>query len=387
MGNVDSIPQCEGQSVNLSQFQILKPLGQGAFSKVYKVQRKQKLYALKVMRKDQCIHTITNIIRERNILECLDHPLVCNMRFAFQNTHCLFMAMDLMSAGDLRFHLSTKQHDENTIKFWIAELICAVKYLHSQSIVHRDIKPENILLDAEGHVHLADFNIACRLPKRSRKLTSMAGTAVYFAPEMFRGEGYDEDVDWWSLGITFYECLYGKRPWTHCTDITQLGRHVLTEDITYPRQASLHCRSALRSLLEKDPKKRLGHGVVSGWHGIARHPFFQHIQWSRIDSKGYQPVYTPIIGQEEICVTDKGDCAPKSIESHVAQRQKTRDFNIQNYASFDYTIFDQYQGFIDEQCMTVGPPPYWVKPAFPGADHNHLPIPKVYLETTPTITI
>lgn len=108
------------------------------------------------MRKEQCIsmNAVANIIQERKILECLDHPLVCNMRFAFQDTQCLFMAMDLMyvylcrpiyvylhsiyrSAGDLRFHLSTKQHDENTIKFWLAELICAVKYLHSQGILHR----------------------------------------------------------------------------------------------------------------------------------------------------------------------------------------------------------------------------------------------------------
>lgn len=66
---------------------------------------------------------------------------------------------------------------------------------------------------------------------------------------------------------------------------------------------------------------------------------------------------------------------------------KSQDLKLlQNYASFDYTIFDQYEGFIDEQCMTVGPPPYWVKPAFPGADHNRLPIPKVYLET-PAIAI
>lgn len=94
---------------------------------------------------------MTNIIRERTILECLDHPLICNMRFAFQDNHSMYMAMDLMyddnltytclyfnrTGGDLRSHMNSKTHDENVYKFWMAELICAVKYLHSQGIVHR----------------------------------------------------------------------------------------------------------------------------------------------------------------------------------------------------------------------------------------------------------
>ncbi|KAI8640368.1 kinase-like domain-containing protein, partial [Parasitella parasitica] len=75
----------------------------------------------------------------------------------------------------------------------------------------RDIKPDNILLDQDGHVHLSDFNIACSIPEKHEKpLISLSGTAAYFAPEYFKHHGYNEDVDWWSLGITFYECIYGK---------------------------------------------------------------------------------------------------------------------------------------------------------------------------------
>lgn len=106
------------------------------------------------------MEAVVNIIRERTILECLDHPLICNMRFAFQDNHSMYMAMDLMyvyiyikkvdyalsilihitiirTGGDLRSHINNRDHNENVVKFWIAELICAVKYLHSQGIVHR----------------------------------------------------------------------------------------------------------------------------------------------------------------------------------------------------------------------------------------------------------
>ncbi|KAK4517029.1 citrate (Si)-synthase [Mucor velutinosus] len=438
MGNIDSLPEIdmreeEEEDVHLAHFKVLKTIGQGAFGKVYKVQhRKQReLYALKVINKERCIkmNAVSNIIRERTIIECLDHPLVCNMRFAFQDTESMFMAMDLMSGGDLRSHISNstvQQHDERTIQFWMAELICAVKYLHSQGIIHRDIKPDNILLDQQGHVHLSDFNIACNIPEKYEKpLISLSGTAVYFAPEYFKCIGYNEDVDWWSLGITFYECVYGTRPWLHCTNIDDLGKQILHRKIPFPykQSISVECVSALKSFLEKDPKKRLGHGIISGWNKIASHPFFRSVDWYTMDNKQCQPLYIPRIQpftipqattaaaddllsqQTSHKTTTTCSIIPKDItppldeeegvmgwlnrykrSSRTLQKQNrfSQDLKIiqDKFKPFDYTIFDQYQGFLDERLMTVGPPPDWVKPAFPDADNGSiLPIRKIYLET------
>jgi serine/threonine protein kinase len=68
-----------------------------------------------------------------------------------------YLVVDLMSGGDLRFHISRKTFTEDTVRFWIAELGCALRYIHGQGIIHRDVKPDNVLLDADGHVHLTDF--------------------------------------------------------------------------------------------------------------------------------------------------------------------------------------------------------------------------------------
>jgi serine/threonine kinase 32 len=122
---------------------------------------------------------VRNIIRERRMLEHLNHPFLCNLRYSFQDIEYLYVSLfdkpptwtltrrsyivvDLMNGGDLRFHISRKTFTEEAVRFWIAQLGCAVRYIHQQGIVHRDIKPDNVLLDSEGHVHLADF--VCPLP-------------------------------------------------------------------------------------------------------------------------------------------------------------------------------------------------------------------------------
>ncbi len=154
---------------------------------------------------------------ERRIMGGIDHPFVVALRFAFQTADKLYMVTDYCRGGELFFHLKKmRTFPEPMVRFFAAELVCALSHLHSLDIVYRDLKPENVLLDAEGHVHITDFGLSKDDVSDPRGATTFCGTPEYLAPEMLINrksrEGYGKAVDWWSLGTLIFEMLTGWPP-------------------------------------------------------------------------------------------------------------------------------------------------------------------------------
>lgn len=202
-----------------------------------------------------------------------------------------YIVVDLMTGGDLRFHISRKTFTEEAVRFWIAELGCALRYVHGQGIVHRDVKPDNVLLDNEGHVHLADFNVASDLTPH-KPLTSKSGTLAYLAPEVYMGKGYQSEVDWWSLGVLFYECIYNKRPF-EANHHDALAQAIIKADPLFPVTSppvSMPCLHAISSLLEKDKTQRIG---SAGFDTFTDNPFFRDIDFDALLRKEIEPVFCP----------------------------------------------------------------------------------------------
>ena len=135
------------------------------------------------------------------------------MQFAFQDHENLFLVMDLLNGGDLRYHVSKyKRFSEEQTKFFVACILLGLDYIHVNNILHRDIKPENLVLDDRGYVRITDFGIAKYYQKENSSETS--GTPGYMSPEVMCGQNHTIAVDYFALGVITYEFMMGVRPYT-----------------------------------------------------------------------------------------------------------------------------------------------------------------------------
>ncbi|KAI8143012.1 kinase-like domain-containing protein [Fennellomyces sp. T-0311] len=286
------------EEVQLNHFYLLRAIGKGAFGKVRIVRHKQsgREFALKYISKERCIQrkSIGNIISERRLLERIDFPLIVNLRYAFQDDDTLFMALDLMLGGDLRFLLErVRTLSELQVRFYVAQIGLSLNYLHRRRIAHRDIKPENILLDERGHAHLSDFNVAYAFSDKKPLKWSTAGTLAYMAPEILNKQGYATSVDWWSLGIVAYELLFGKRPFRQkSTD--QTADAILHDPLEFPENVyqivSEDCVNVLTGLLERSPSHRLG---AESFANFKKHRWFAGLDWDALEMKRAVPPFIP----------------------------------------------------------------------------------------------
>ncbi|NP_001098517.1 serine/threonine-protein kinase 32A [Bos taurus] len=291
----------ENDDVNFDHFEILRAIGKGSFGKVCIVQKNdtKKMYAIKYMNKQKCVerNEVRNVFKELQIMQGLEHPFLVNLWYSFQDEEDMFMVVDLLLGGDLRYHLQQNvRFQEDTVKLFICELAMALDYLQSQRIIHRDMKPDNILLDEHGHVHITDFNIATMLPGEMR-ITTVAGTKPYMAPEMFnsrREAGYSFAVDWWSLGVTAYELLRGRRPYhiRSSTSSKEIAHMFETALVTYPSAWSQEMVSLLKKLLELNPDHRFSH-----LSDIQNFPYMNDMNWDAVLQKRLIPGFVPNKGR------------------------------------------------------------------------------------------
>jgi protein kinase A len=132
---------------------------------------------------------------ERSMLQLVRHPFLVNLWGTFQDSKNLYMVMDFIEGGELFSLLRKSQRFPNAVaKFYAAEVVLAINYLHGLDIIYRDLKPENLLLDRHGHIKITDFGFAKKVPDIT---WTLCGTPDYLAPEVVASKGYNKSVDWY----------------------------------------------------------------------------------------------------------------------------------------------------------------------------------------------
>lgn len=272
-------------------------VGKGGFGKVWIVtyKTKKRYYALKEMSKTKIAmkKSIQSVLNERTILSQLRHDFIVNMKTAFQDRDNLYLVMDLLTGGDLRFHLCyNRRFNEVQTKFFIACLILALEYIHSKSFIHRDIKPENIVFDEKGYMRLTDFGIARKWSPDNANETS--GTPGYMAPEVMCRQQHGYCVDYYAVGVIAYECMIGKRPYNGRSrkEIRDqiLAKQAYIKPNEVPDGWSLEGMDFINRAIQRKPHKRLG---FNGIDELKEHKWFHNFNWVGIEHKTVTPPFIP----------------------------------------------------------------------------------------------
>uniref|UniRef100_A0A8C5QIE1 non-specific serine/threonine protein kinase n=1 Tax=Leptobrachium leishanense TaxID=445787 RepID=A0A8C5QIE1_9ANUR len=288
--------------VTMNEFEYLKLLGKGTFGKVILVKEKAtgRYYAMKILKKevivakDEVAHTLT----ENRVLQNSRHPFLTALKYSFQTHDRLCFVMEYANGGELFFHLSRERiFSEDRARFYGAEIVSALDYLHSEkNVVYRDLKLENLMLDKDGHIKITDFGLCKEGIKDGATMKTFCGTPEYLAPEVLEDNDYGRAVDWWGLGVVMYEMMCGRLPFYN-QDHEKLFELILMEEIRFPRTLLPEAKSLLSGLLKKDPKQRLGGGPDDAKE-IMQHKFFSGIEWQDVYEKKLVPPFKPQVTSE-----------------------------------------------------------------------------------------
>ncbi|KAG0379886.1 serine/threonine protein kinase, AGC [Mortierella sp. AD032] len=329
--------------VTPSSFVKIRLLGKGDVGKVYLVRQKdtERLYAMKVLSKKEMIrrNKIKRAFAEQEILATSNHPFIVTLYHSFQSEEYLYLCMEYCMGGEFFRALQMRPGKhllEEDAKFYAAEVIAALEYLHLMGFIYRDLKPENILLHQTGHIMLTDFDLSKQsspagepsiiknaLPSMPPTIdtksciahlrtNSFVGTEEYIAPEVIKAHGHTSAVDWWTLGILIYEMLFSSTPFKG-RDRQATFNAILEKEVTFPTPTSSFsstntsspnnnntkfiqtitpaCKAVIRDLLIKDDQARLG--SIAGASDVKQHAFFKGTNWALL--RHLQP---PIIPQQ-----------------------------------------------------------------------------------------
>ncbi|XP_065222134.1 uncharacterized protein LOC135846780 [Planococcus citri] len=286
----------EKSNVTMSDFILVRTLGEGKFGRVMLIRDKRSeiptYLALKVMNKRTILLrcTVACVLFEKRILQSCQHPFVVQYKHHFKDNANLYLVLEYVGGGDLYVHIRRSiRFNDALVRFYAAQLILALEYLHYMGVVHRDLKPENIMVGENGYLKVTDFGFSKYI---GNGLTSTkCGTRAYMAPEIlsFKRIFYSFNVDWWPIGVLIYEMSVGRIPFEASNNLELLYR-IKKHDIRYPSYLKKCTKEIVQKLLTYKIASRL---VLA--KDIKMHSYFEEINWVALFERKVEPPFVPTV--------------------------------------------------------------------------------------------
>lgn len=315
-----NLKRAKRRKFRVEQFEKIKQIGRGAFGDVWLVRHREdnQIHAMKILQKYELItkKQIINALTERDLMTHSDNPFIVHLFYSFSDCMNLYFVMEFQPGGDLMSLLIKRGVlTETETRFFIAETLLAIHYIHKAGFIHRDIKPDNLLLTKHGHIRLTDFGLSTKtdrfadpimqlideladavdtssrqateddqseiIPTTGReKMYSTVGTPDYIAPEVLLKHHYNHSVDFWSLGAIMFEMLFGFPPFASDTPRgTAIKILHWTENLIFPIAPPVSPEAIdLISKLLCNCEDRIE------FEEIKSHSFFHGIDWDNIEN-------------------------------------------------------------------------------------------------------
>ena len=276
--------------VHLHDFEIVEEIGSGSFGKVFKIKKNnsEEIYALKTLNQSTLRQRkqLKYAIAECKILKSIRHPFIIPLFWAFQSDTHLFMILEFCPLGDFSKLLSYIHHlNIPQAKFYISEIILAIEHLHSLDVIYRDLKPQNILLDAFGHIRLADFGLAKQNATQENPAMSFCGSPAYLPPEILTQSGLWKPADVYSIGANLFELLTGEPPF-FSENINVLYQRITNETLKFPQNFNEEAMDLILKTMKRNPEERIKIAEIK------QHEFFKDIDWDEMIKKKVQPPFS-----------------------------------------------------------------------------------------------
>ena len=253
--------------------------------------------------------------------------------------------MEFVSGGDLMFQIQrSRKFSEQRSKYYGAEIILALHFLHKNYILYRDLKLDNILLAQSGHIKIADFGMCKNI--RNKLASTFCGTPDYIAPEILKEQDYGTAVDWWSFGVLLYEMLSGQPPF-EADNEDELFESIICDEVLYPAWMTNDAVAICDQFLTKNPNDRLG-GNVGPTHDpntgnltdkwdlgceikIQSHPFFRDVDWQRIETKQIRPPFLPRVRNSKDTANFDSEFTREATKFTIAKKEDLKLINQEEF--------------------------------------------------------